>query len=106
MLIKNLQGNLRAIAQVIGAENAIKLSRAFGGDELYIPKLDIREIRNQRIYEERKNGKKVRSIAVKEGLSTRQVMAIIKNMKDAERENISNESHDRKREDFVSRKEE
>ena len=85
MLIENLHGIAREIALIIGVENTIKLCKAFGGGDLYIPKLDTREVRNRRIYEERKNGKKVRAIAVKEGLTVRQVWGIIKTEKEAER---------------------
>lgn len=90
MHTENLPGTLHAIAQVIGTENAIKLSRAFGGDDIYIPKMAAKscEERYKKIHEERKNGRKLGEIAAKYGLTVRRVMMIVKNESEIEGEDV------------------
>ena len=70
------------IINAIGIEAAIKLSRALGGLEIYIPKIDMVERlqRNQRILEEF-NGSNHAVLALRYKLSENQIRIIIRRAK-------------------------
>lgn len=77
--IDDLYGNQKAIAEVIGMEAYIKLSKAFGGeDSLYVAKYDKLENikRNKQIIDEF-NGYNYQKLADKHNLSVRMVREII-----------------------------
>ncbi len=77
--IDDLYGNQKAIAEVIGMEAYIKLSKAFGGDDsLYVAKYDKLENikRNKQIIDEF-NGYNYQKLADKHNLSVRMVREII-----------------------------
>lgn len=77
--IDDLYGNQKAIAEVIGMEAYIKLSKAFGGDDsLYVAKYDKLENikRNKQIIDEF-NGYNYQKLAEKYNLSVRMVRGII-----------------------------
>lgn len=77
--IDDLSENQRAIAEVIGMEAYIKLSKAFGGDDsLYVAKYDKLENikRNKQIIDEF-NGYNYQVLAEKHNLSVRMVREII-----------------------------
>lgn len=77
--IDDLYGNQRAIAEVIGMEAYIKLSKAFGGDDsLYVAKYDKLENikRNKQIIDEF-NGYNYQMLADKFNLSVRMIREII-----------------------------
>lgn len=77
--IDDLYGNQRAIAEVIGMEAYIKLSKAFGGDDsLYVAKYDKLENikRNKQIIDEF-NGCNYQRLADKYNLSVRMIREII-----------------------------
>lgn len=77
--IDDLYGNQRAIAEVIGMEAYIKLSKAFGGDDsLYVAKFDKLENikRNKKIIDEF-NGYNHQALAEKYGLSVRMIRSIL-----------------------------
>ena len=77
--IDDLYGNQRAIAEVIGMEAYIKLSKAFGGDDsLYVAKFDrlANMQRNKKIISEFK-GYNYQQLADKYGLSVRMIREII-----------------------------
>ncbi len=79
-LIGRLPETLREIAEMCGLENALKISKKFGGTRPYIPKLDdiMREIRDARIREEYDSGKyTIDRLAQKHGLCIRTISYIL-----------------------------
>lgn len=79
-LIESLPGDLRRIAEVAGIEAAVKIGQAFRGTYIYIPGLDdlMKRARDERIRKEYDEGKLVKMIAVKYGLSERGTWKILK----------------------------
>lgn len=69
-----------ALCASIGARNARKLCRSFGGSTLYIPKLDgiDRPRRNRQILQEAANGVSVAQLCISYGLSDRQIRRILR----------------------------
>lgn len=67
-----------AIAEEIGVENLLKLSRIVGGDYFYMPIESglLRQLRNKKIVEEY-NGYNIREIAKKYDISRRMVYKIL-----------------------------
>lgn len=66
------------LAELIGLDNFAKLVQVFGGTNIYIPKAEAfgRSVRNEKIRQEY-NGRNVKSLAVKYGLTERQVYKLI-----------------------------
>lgn len=66
------------LAELIGLDNFAKLVQVFGGTNIYIPKAEAfeRSIRNEKIRQEY-NGRNIKSLAVKYGLTERQVYKLI-----------------------------
>lgn len=78
--IEQLPESLKEIAQVIGVENAIKLSREFKGVHLYIPGIGRleRKTRNGQIRSDYDQGNvTVKQLARRHSLSQRQVEKIL-----------------------------
>ncbi|MCG8530465.1 MAG: hypothetical protein MI749_07370, partial [Desulfovibrionales bacterium] len=63
---KDLPGDFREIARLIGLESAMKLLKEFGGAQLYVPKPEtvIRPVRDRAIVSEF-DGSNVKQIALK-----------------------------------------
>lgn len=78
-LIEKLPGDLRRIAELIGLENTVKLSREFRACWVYMSSLDEieREIRDEKIRAEYDAGKKPRDIALGHNLGERQIWNIL-----------------------------
>lgn len=77
--IDDLSGNQKEIAELIGLENYIKLSKRYGGDDsLYIAKIDklFNAKRNKQIVDEF-NGYNYQYLADKFNLSVRMVREIL-----------------------------
>jgi Mor family transcriptional regulator len=76
---KDLPGELKDIADVIGVDNTIKLAHAFRGCRIYICNLDplIRKDRNIKIRSAYDQGERVITLARKHNLSTRQIESIL-----------------------------
>ena len=72
-------GICRAIAEEIGIENYIKLSRLIGGDVVYLPREEafLRNVRDKLIIEEYK-GYNVKEVARKYGITVKWVREIAK----------------------------
>lgn len=72
--IDNLSGHHREIAELIGLDNYIKLSRRFGGDSPYILKYEelLKPARDAMIQEDF-DGFNTRELARKYGLSVRSI---------------------------------
>lgn len=66
------------LAELIGLDNFAKLVQVFGGTNIYIPKAEAfgRTMRNEKIRQEY-NGRNIKSLAVKYGLTERQVYKLI-----------------------------
>jgi Mor family transcriptional regulator len=66
------------LAELIGLDNFAKLVQVFGGTNIYIPKAEAfgRTVRNEKIRQEY-NGRNIKSLAVKYGLTERQVYKLI-----------------------------
>ncbi len=63
------------LAELIGLDNFAKLVQVFGGTNIYIPKAEAFG-RNEKIRQEY-NGRNIKSLAVKYGLTERQVYKLI-----------------------------
>ena len=76
---KDLPGELKDIADVIGVAATIKLAKAFRGCRIYICNIDplIRKQRNTEICKAYAQGEKVMKLARKYGLSTRHIETIL-----------------------------
>lgn len=68
------------LAELIGLDNFAKLVQVFGGTNIYIPKPEAfsRVLRNEKIRQEY-NGRNVKIIANKYGLTERQVYNLVDN---------------------------
>lgn len=82
-ILKRLNGDFKRLAEIVGVENALLVSREFGGLWISIPKLDDlrREERNAAIREEYDGSTDktdtVRGLARKHNLTTRQIYNIL-----------------------------
>lgn len=84
-ILKRLNGDFKRVAELIGVDNALKLSSEFGGLWISIPKLDSlrKEVRNASIredYDRAAEGNKtsiVRHLAKKHNLTGRQIYNIL-----------------------------
>ncbi len=82
-ILKRLNGEFRKIAELVGVENALKISKELGGQWVTIPKLDSlrQEVRNVEIREEydraRDKTAVVRRLAKQHDLTTRQIYNIL-----------------------------
>lgn len=79
--LDDLNGNQHEIAEIIGIENYIKLSKHFGGeDSLYIQKYSelVKISRNREIRKLRNNGYSASKLAKMYNLSTRYIRMICK----------------------------
>jgi Mor family transcriptional regulator len=78
-IIDQLPGDIRRIAEVVGVEAAVKIAQAFRGTFIYIHNLDdfIRQIRDKKIRSEYAGGGKVRTLAIKNRLTERQIRNIL-----------------------------
>lgn len=79
MQIDDLQGEARELAEVIGMEAFCNLSKAYGGDTVYVAHTDscIVPVRNRCIQEEYKAGAGVKQLARKYNLSGRRIYGIV-----------------------------
>jgi Mor family transcriptional regulator len=77
--IKNLKGDLRQIAAVIGVEPAMRLSRAFGGNFMYISTLDSlnRKERDIRIRQDYDGGISIKVLSRKYSLTERTILRVL-----------------------------
>ncbi|KKO20915.1 MAG: hypothetical protein DCC43_11955 [Candidatus Brocadia sp.] len=75
----DLPAYYQQIAKVIGIENAIKLGKEFGGEQFYLPKLDIclARVKKRKIIEEFKGGN-YGALAGKYGVTSAWVRQIIR----------------------------
>ena len=79
--LENLKGNQHEIAEIIGIDNYVKLSKHFGGeDSLYIQKYSelVKVSRNNEIRKLRKKGYSASKLAKMYNLSTRYIHIICK----------------------------
>ncbi len=79
-LIRALPGDLRRIAEVAGLEAAVRIGQAFRGTLLYVSGVDdmVRAVRDEMIRREYDAGKPSRRLALKYGLTQRQIQKILK----------------------------
>lgn len=82
MDIKHLHPLYQTIAKIIGDENALKIGKEFGGENIYFPKIDshmspVVKLRNQEIFE-KFNEKSVKELAAKYGLTRSRIYKIIR----------------------------
>lgn len=78
-LIDMLPRDLRAIAEIVGLEAALKIGRRFRSTWVYVGELDHieREIRDEKIREQYDAGTSARDLALKNHLSERQIWNIL-----------------------------
>lgn len=83
-ILRRLTGDFRRLAEIVGVENALRVSQEFGGLWISIPKLDAlrRESRDTEIrgeYDKAVDNKTdvVRSLARKYNLTARQIYNIL-----------------------------
>lgn len=82
-ILQRLNGDFRRLAEIIGVENALMVSKEFGGLWISIPKLDDlrREERNATIREQYDRAEEktdtVRSLARRHNLTSRQIYNIL-----------------------------
>lgn len=77
--LDDLQEQHREIAEVVGMENMIKLSEAFGGSSIYIPQK--KELLKNRIYKaisEEFDGSNIKKLAAKYQVSEATIYKIVK----------------------------
>ncbi len=67
----------KELVKLIGREKAQKMSDAFGGGEVYVPKLMLKKIRNHQIAEGMSAGKSVKELASEFRLSTKWIIKIL-----------------------------
>lgn len=84
--IEELKEQHREYAEVIGVENLIRLSEAYGGTAIYIPKMDdlLKSQKYAAIIQEF-NGSNVRHLARKYNVSERTVYRLVSGLLKAER---------------------
>lgn len=76
---ENLEENHREIADIIGIDNLIALSKYFGGSHIYIPKLEkLMRLQKQKAITEEYNGHNIKSLAIKYNLCESTIYNIIK----------------------------
>jgi Mor family transcriptional regulator len=76
---KDLQGDLKKIAEVAGMEAAMKIGRAFKGTYLYISGFEQlkKKVRDEEIRRAYGEGVKVRLLCLRHGLTERQIRRIL-----------------------------
>ena len=75
--LEDLFGNQRDIAEIIGVENYIRLTKAFGGDNIYIQKYsEVCKIRRNAEIRTKFNGYNAEDLARKYDLTERYVRMI------------------------------
>ena len=76
----DLNEEQQQLAELIGLDNFAKLVQVFGGTNIYIPKAEAfgRTMRNEKIRQEY-NGRNVKILASKYGLTERQVYNLVDN---------------------------
>lgn len=86
--LEDLHSTYQQIARVIGIENAVKLGGEFGGEQFYLPKIDVclARIRARKIIEDFKGGNYL-EMARKYGVTSNYVRQLIKKRR---RERVSN----------------
>ncbi|MBI3584003.1 MAG: hypothetical protein HY096_08645 [Nitrospinae bacterium] len=82
MDIKHFHPLYQTIAKIIGAENALKIGKEFGGENIYFPKIDshmspLIKHKHQEIFEKFKE-KSVKEISKEYGLTRNRIYQIIK----------------------------
>lgn len=79
MFFKSLPSNFRPVAELIGAEKALELTRLFGGENIYIPTAETatRHARNERIKKDYRSGRSYSQMSQKYGLSANTIRNII-----------------------------
>lgn len=77
--LEDMQPTYQQIARVIGVENTVKLGRELGGEQFYLPKLDVclSKVKERKIIEEFKDGN-YGALARKYGVTSFWVRKIIK----------------------------
>ena len=77
--IKDMPGELKEIAGVIGVDNTLKLAQAFRGCTIYMCSIDhlIRKKRNASIRDDHNKGMRVNPLVRKYKLSKRQIETIL-----------------------------
>lgn len=82
-ILARLNGDFREVAELIGVDNALKLSKRFGGERVNIPKLDglRRSVRNASIRDEYDKARDkmgaVKRLAHKHGLTVTHIYNIL-----------------------------
>lgn len=82
MDIKHFHPLYQTIAKIIGDENALKIGKEFGGENIYFPKIDSHmspwvKHKNQEIFEKFKE-KGVKELAKEYGLTSERIYQIIR----------------------------
>ena len=80
--LEDLEGEHAEIANMIGVENFLKLTKYVKGGMVYIPipEMVVRKARNRAIYSEWKEGKSKKELSEKYDLSFDSVIKIIRKM--------------------------
>lgn len=78
LTIDDFPEGLKDVVEIIGVEAAYKLSEKFGGQVLYLPKIDslIKRLRDESIKQDYKNGVSFNQLCQDYNLSFSQVRAI------------------------------
>jgi Mor family transcriptional regulator len=78
-VLRQLPGDLRRVAEVLGLEAAVKLSKAFRGTYLYVHGLSNlrRLVRDEEIRRAYDQGVKVKALALRYGLTERHIRRIL-----------------------------
>ncbi|NLW36253.1 MAG: hypothetical protein GXY80_12385 [Syntrophorhabdus aromaticivorans] len=79
-ILSRLTGDFKVVAELVGVEAALEISRTFGGLTLSIPKLSFihREERDEEIRNAYDRGEPVRKLTLRYGLTVRQIYTILK----------------------------
>lgn len=76
-------GDLGLIAEVVGSEAAMKIAYAFKGTTLYIPGIESRGERDDRIRGEYEKGATIKALAARHGLTERTIRSVLKHCRPA-----------------------
>lgn len=80
LMIDDLQGQHREIAEAVGIEGMIRLSKVFGGNPIYIP--EMKKLTKNKVYQQildEYDGTNIKELAVKYGVCKSTVYNILKN---------------------------
>ncbi|QPG06539.1 hypothetical protein IT774_05035 [Salinimonas marina] len=66
------------LVAAIGQEAATKLTRIFGGEDIYVPRVVLRQIRNDHLEEGKNAGKTVHELAAQFSIKSKRIITILK----------------------------